>query len=115
MSKEKLLATMEITVTKRTEDILRKQGEELGLSVGEVVDRMATTFICNDPDYTSLLLCDMFQIMTREQTYKQKQESMIKIMNVFYISMWKNGMDPHALWSKISSQKPWKREIFKGK
>lgn len=69
------------TVLKETEQSLLDIGKEMGLNIGEVIDRLALEITCNDPETAAILVLNYFYIAVREQKEEQIAETMERVVS----------------------------------
>lgn len=84
--------TVTVQILKQTEVSLKKNGDILGLSYGEVIDRMALDYTCDIPELTATLICEEFSIMAGNQTEEQFKDSMLTIISIFARALFHDGM-----------------------
>lgn len=65
------LSTIELTVLNETNLALEKLSETLGLSKGQVVDRLANEMSTKNPELAALLAAEQIAFITKAQTNEQ--------------------------------------------
>lgn len=71
-----------VTVLEATEKALKKAGEELGFSIGDVIDRMALNWQSADPVSAAQIILESYIMNTRHLTESQRCETLYFVASV---------------------------------
>ena len=99
---DKVLTTIEATIMTKTKEALLKHCENTGLSIGEVIDRMALDFVIDTPDLAANVLCEEFVIMVVNQTEEQMQKTVHHVIASLMIPFLGNDSDARAFFEDLS-------------
>ena len=73
---------LNITVLEETEKALRKTAESVGMSVGDVIDRMALNWQAQDPVYAAQLILEGIIMNTHHLKDPEINEALIIVFSV---------------------------------
>lgn len=99
---DEVLSKIEATVLTKTEEALSKHCENTGLSIGEVIDRMALDFTIDSPELAANVLCEEFVIMAANQTEEQVRKTAGHVIASLMVPFLCNGADGHAFFEELS-------------
>ena len=97
--------TMEIsaTVMRQTYEMLLESSEALGLSIGEMIDRLALDITCRDPKMTAIVLSDHIMIATKNQTDQEMLDTITRLFALIISPP--TGQDGHEEWIERNTRR----------
>ncbi len=107
-----VLNTVEIRakVLRETKEALQGHKERLGLTLGEVIDRMTLQCQTTDPGIASVILGEQLVLVTGEQTEEQMKETMLLFTALVKHSCLKIGMSEEEYNREVNKRLPKKKK-----
>ena len=103
-SKGKWTREITATVMKQTQEYLEVHSTELGLTTGEVIDRLVVNIKAPTPEFAATWVCEQLVLTTSSLAQKDTHEAVYSCLALFALSLFRDGIRPEALWFEVLSR-----------
>ena len=103
---EKSIWTKEIqaTVLNQTCEYLETHSKGLGLSIGEVIDRLVVNIKAPSPDIATTWVCEQFVLTTSALDQDNTRKALYATLALFVLSLFQEGIKPDKVWFEVLSR-----------
>lgn len=92
------------TVMKQTCEYLENHSKGLGLSMGEVIDRLVVNIKAPSPDIATTWVCEQFVLTTSALDQDDTREALYATLALFVLPLFQDGIKPDKVWFEVLSR-----------
>jgi len=92
------------TVMKQTCEYLEDHSKGLGLSIGEVIDRLVVNIKAPSPEIATTWVCEQFVLTTGALDQDNTREALYSTLALFVLPLFKEGIRPENVWFEVLSR-----------